>query len=169
MDVDVLQKLREAISRRGQTILDYCATLDNPKIRDVLACYDPDSEKAACILLLLMLYFKEPKESLMLEVDPCATAVDVNTAKLPSTPCLIIQGNTMKPSGWFISIERHVVMGPHPFFLHGVAAFFSSYYVFNLEYPAAGSSTLEFIQRCFLGINPERDSKTKNWTTMNPL
>ncbi|KTG47255.1 hypothetical protein cypCar_00049142, partial [Cyprinus carpio] len=71
--------------------LDYCATLDNPKIRDVLACYDPDSDKAACILLLLMLYFKEPKESLMLEVDPCATAVDVNTAELPGTPCLIIQ------------------------------------------------------------------------------
>ncbi|KAK7123259.1 hypothetical protein R3I94_011269 [Phoxinus phoxinus] len=50
-------------------------------------------------------------------------------------------------------------MSPHPFFLHGVAAFFSSYYVFNLEYPAAGSSTLEFIQRCFLGINPERGLK----------
>ncbi|KAL1278505.1 hypothetical protein QQF64_025178 [Cirrhinus molitorella] len=74
----------------------------------------------------------------------------------------------MKPSGWLLSIEGHVVMGPHPFFLHGVAAFFSSYYVFNLEYPAAGSSTLEFIQRCFLGINPERGSKTKKRTTMNP-
>ncbi|KAK7160649.1 hypothetical protein R3I93_008340 [Phoxinus phoxinus] len=160
-DVDVLQKLQEAISRRGQTILDYCycATLDHPKIRDVLACYDPDSDKAACILLLLMLYFKEPKESLMLEVDPCATAVDVNTEELPSSPCLIIQGDMMKPSGWLISIEGHVVMSPHPFFLHGVAAFFSSYYVFNLEYPGAGSSTLEFIQRCFLGINPERGLK----------
>ncbi|KAK9978878.1 hypothetical protein ABG768_020616 [Culter alburnus] len=141
--------------------MDYCATLDNPKIRDVLACYDPDSDKAACILLLLMLYFKRPKESLMLEVDPCATAVDVNTAELPGTPCLIIQGN-------LISIEGHVVMGPHPFILYGIAAFFSSYYVCNLEYPAAGSSTLEFIQRCFLGINPERGSKTKKQTTMNP-
>ncbi|KAK5862906.1 hypothetical protein PBY51_018256 [Eleginops maclovinus] len=167
-DVDVLQKLQEAITRRGQTILDYCATLDNPKIRDVLARYDPDSDKAACILLLLMSYFKEPKENLMLEVDPCATAVDVNTAELPSTPCLIIQGDMMKPSGWLISIEGHVVMGPHPLFLHGVAAFFSSYYVFNIEYPATGSSTLEFIQRCFLGINPERGSKTKKRTTMNP-
>ncbi|KAK5869043.1 hypothetical protein PBY51_010006 [Eleginops maclovinus] len=45
----------------------------------------------------------------MLEVDPCATAVDVNTAELPSTPCLIIQGDMMKPSGWLISIEGHVV------------------------------------------------------------
>ncbi|KAK7158544.1 hypothetical protein R3I94_005001 [Phoxinus phoxinus] len=124
-----------------------------------MACYDPDSDQDACILLLLMLYFKEPKESLMLEVDPCATAVDVNTEELPSSPCLIIQGDMMKPSGWLISIEGHVVMSPHPFFLHGVAAFFSSYYIFNLEYPAAGSSTLEFIQRCFLGINPERGLK----------
>ncbi|RXN33745.1 hypothetical protein ROHU_003391 [Labeo rohita] len=148
--------------------MDYCATLDNPKIRDILACYDPDSDKAGCILLLLMLYFNEPKESLMFEVDPCATAVDVNTAELPSTPCLIIQGDMMKPSGWLLSIEGHVMMGPHPFFLHGVVAFFSSYYVFNLEYPAAGSSTLESIQRCFLGINPERGSKTKKRTTMNP-
>ncbi|XP_041800685.1 uncharacterized protein LOC121612009 [Chelmon rostratus] len=167
-DIDILPKLQEAISRRGQTILDYCATLDNPRICDVLACYEPDSDKAACILLLLMSYFREPKESLMLEVDPCATAVDVNTAELPSTPCLIVQGDMMKPSGWLISIEGHVVMGPHPVFVHGVAAFFSSYYVFNLEYPAAGSSTLEFIQRCFLGINPERGSKTKKRTTMNP-
>lgn len=67
--VDVLRKLQEAISRRGQTILDYCATLDNRKIPDVLACYDPDSDKAACILLLLMAYFKEPKQNLILEVD----------------------------------------------------------------------------------------------------
>ncbi|GAA6073764.1 uncharacterized protein LOC113086880 isoform X1 [Tachysurus ichikawai] len=124
-----------------------------------------------------MLYFKEPKESLMLEVDPCATAVDVNTAELPATPCLIIQGDMMKPSGWLISIEGHVVMGPHSFFLHGVAAFFSSYYVFNLAYPAAGSSIIKvylklklslLINRCFLGINPERGSKTKKRTTMNP-
>ncbi|KAK5847874.1 hypothetical protein PBY51_016968 [Eleginops maclovinus] len=112
-----------------------------------------------------MSYFKERKENLKLKVDPCATAVDVNTAELPSTPCLIIQGDMMKPSGWLISIEGHVVMGPHPLFLHRVAAFFSSYYVFNLEYPAAGSSTLESIQRCFLGINPERGSK--NGTTLH--
>lgn len=65
---------------------------------------------------------------------------------------LFISGDMMKPSGWLLSIEGHVVMGPHPSFLHGVAAFFSSYCVFNLEYPAAGSSTLEFIQRYFIKI-----------------
>ncbi|KAJ7983555.1 hypothetical protein DPEC_G00376740 [Dallia pectoralis] len=73
---------------------------------------------------------------------------------------LLISGDMMKPSGWLISIERHGVMGPHPFLLHGVAA--------CLAYPAAGSSRLEFIQRCFQGINRERGSKTKKRTTMNP-
>ncbi|CAM4530049.1 unnamed protein product [Leuciscus chuanchicus] len=93
----------------------------------------------------------------------------------PRTTCLptvmihlLHDCDMMKPSGWLISIEGRVVIGPHPFFLHGLAAFFSSYYVFNIEYPAAGSSTLEFIQRCFLSINPERGSKTKKRTTMNP-
>lgn len=68
MDVDVLQKLQEAISQQGQTSLDYCATLDNPKIHNVLARYDTDSNKAACILLLLMLYLRELKDNVMLEV-----------------------------------------------------------------------------------------------------
>ncbi|KAJ4921378.1 hypothetical protein JOQ06_022822, partial [Pogonophryne albipinna] len=136
-DVNILQKLQEALGQRGQTIRQFCQKLDNPKIREVLASYDPEgSEKAACILQLLMVYVKEPTEKLMLEVDTCSTAADVgNTAALPSTPCLIIQGDTMKPSGWMLSIEGQVV-----------AALFSSYYVFNLEYPV-GSCTLEFIQR----------------------
>ncbi|XP_034065666.1 uncharacterized protein LOC117542139 [Gymnodraco acuticeps] len=168
-DVNILQKLQEALGQRGQTILHFCQKLDNPKIREFLASYDPEgSEKAACILQLLMVYFKEPTEKLMLEVDTCATAADVvNTAALPSTPCLIIQGDTMKPSGWMLSIEGQVVMGPHPFFLHGVAALFSTYYVFNLKYPV-GSCTLEFIQRCFLGINPEKGSKAKKRSSINP-
>ncbi|KAF7229538.1 uncharacterized protein [Nothobranchius furzeri] len=167
-DINVLQKLQVAISQRGQTILDYCSTLDHPKINEVLVNYAQDSDKAASILLVLMLYFKEPKECLVLEVDPCATAVDISSAELPTTPFLIIQGDMMKPSGWLISIEGQVMMGPHPFFLHGVAALLSCYYVFNIEYPATGSLTLEFIQRCFLGINPERGSKTKKRTAINP-
>ncbi|KAK5909418.1 hypothetical protein CesoFtcFv8_003350 [Champsocephalus esox] len=101
----------------------------------------------------------------MLEVDTSAANVG-NTAALPITPCLIIQGDAMKPSGWMLSTEGQVVMGPHPFLLHGVAALFSSYYVFNFKYPV-GSCTLEFIQRCFLGINPEKGSKAKKRSSIN--
>ncbi|KAK5902445.1 hypothetical protein CesoFtcFv8_007695 [Champsocephalus esox] len=105
---ELLMKLREALGQRGQTILHFCQKLDNTKIREFLASYDPEgSEKAACILQLLMVYFKVPTEKLMLEVDTSAANV-VNTAALPSTPCLIIQGDTMKPSGWMLSTEGQV-------------------------------------------------------------
>nr|XP_054602402.1 uncharacterized protein LOC107383359 [Nothobranchius furzeri] len=36
-DINVLQKLQAAISQRGQTILDYCSTLDHPNINRVSA------------------------------------------------------------------------------------------------------------------------------------
>ncbi|KAK1885819.1 Sterile alpha motif domain containing protein 3 [Dissostichus eleginoides] len=128
-DVNILQKLQEALGQRGQTILQFCQTLDNPKVREVLASYEPEaSEKAACILLLLMVYFKEPTEKLMLEVDTCATAADVvNTAALPSTPCLIIQAR-------FSHLHRD-----------------------------SDAFTV-----CFLGINPEKGSKAKKRSSINP-
>ncbi|XP_077363897.1 uncharacterized protein LOC144007849 isoform X2 [Festucalex cinctus] len=100
MDFDALQKLNEAIGQPGQTIMDYFEKLDNPRIRDVLASYDSNANKVACIMLLLMTYFKEAKEAFVLEVDPCATAVDVNTGELPSTPLLIVQAITC--STWSI-------------------------------------------------------------------
>ena len=41
-----------------------------PGIEDVLNTYEPEtSDKAACVLMLLMAYFKEPKNSIMLEND----------------------------------------------------------------------------------------------------
>ncbi|XP_040888967.1 uncharacterized protein LOC121178736 isoform X2 [Toxotes jaculatrix] len=143
-----------------QTIIDHELSR-HPKIEEILADYEPEtSNKAVCVLLLLMAYFKEPKTSIILE--PCATAADVQrTQELPSTPCLIVQGDLMKPRAWLLSIEEQVVMGPHRNMLNGLAALFSSFYNFNLQYPEESSCTLEFIQRCFLGINPESGSKTK--------
>ncbi|CAL8342697.1 unnamed protein product [Arctogadus glacialis] len=95
-------------------------------------------------------------------LEPCATAADVeSTVPLPRTPCLIVQGDMMKPTAWMLSIEQKVVVGPHHSFSNGIAAIFESYYCFNLQYPEECSSTLAFIQRCFLSNNPEKGSKAK--------
>ncbi|XP_070834100.1 uncharacterized protein [Chaetodon trifascialis] len=167
-DIAVLSKLEEALNHRGCTFLLFCQQLDKPAIKEVQASFDPEaSEKAASIFLLLLTYFKKPKENILLEADPCATAADVQrTAALPTTPCLNIQGYIMRPSAWMLSIEGEVVMGPHPNAMHGVAAFFSSFYTFNLEYPAVRAYTLEFIQRSF--CNPDKRSKSRKSTTINP-
>ncbi|CAL8311020.1 unnamed protein product [Merluccius merluccius] len=157
-DVSILNKLRETLNNKGSTVIGYCKDLQrHPGIEDVLGSYDPEtSDRAPCILLLLMAYFKEPENAIMLKTDPCSTAADVQrTLTLPSTPCLIVQGDMMKPSAWMLSVEGEVVMGPYETFMNGIAAVFASYYSFNLQYPGP------ILKYWALGINPETGSKSK--------
>ncbi|XP_046691613.1 uncharacterized protein si:dkey-15h8.17 isoform X1 [Silurus meridionalis] len=162
-DVPILMKLRKALDKNYNTILKFFQGVNYQGVKDVLATFEPEaSDKTAIVLLLLMAYFKEPKDSIVLDVDPFATATDIErTVTLPSTPCLIVQGDTLTPRAWMLSLEGQVVMGPHPDFTTGLAATFASYYNFNLKYADSGSCTLEFIQRRFLGINPETGTKSK--------
>ncbi|XP_072319748.1 uncharacterized protein [Eucyclogobius newberryi] len=61
---------------------------------------------------------------------------------------------------WKVSLEGSIVSdGIQPTFGTGLAAVFSTYYNFNLEYPDEAVCTLEFIQRRYIGINPERGTK----------
>ncbi|MEQ2257835.1 hypothetical protein ILYODFUR_038914 [Ilyodon furcidens] len=39
---------------------------------------------------------------------------------------------------------------------------FGSYYCFNIHYPVGLRSTLDFLQRCFFSINPERGTKVEH-------
>ncbi|XP_029572041.1 uncharacterized protein LOC115164062 [Salmo trutta] len=81
---------------------------------------------------------------------------------------LIVQGSvsnktlsdTMTAAQWMISMEKAVMMSVHSNFVAVLAAFFASFYTFNLQYQEEASHTLEFIQRCFAGINPSTGSKT---------
>ncbi|CAL8382729.1 unnamed protein product [Gadus morhua 'NCC'] len=100
------------MNSKGSTIIRFCQQLNRPGIGDVLAKYEPEaSDKAACVLLLLMAHFKEPKNAIMLEADPFATATDVeSTVPFPSKPCLIVQGDMMKPTAWMLSIEQKVLL-----------------------------------------------------------
>ncbi|GAA6066360.1 uncharacterized protein LOC110439135, partial [Tachysurus ichikawai] len=94
-----------------------------------------------------------------------ATPADLEkTGNLPVTPRLILlgpsdtQGQWMKR--WMISLESRIICeGVQPTFLSGLAALFSLYYIFNLQYQEEAASTLEFLQRRFVGINPEKWTK----------
>ncbi|KAL6484025.1 hypothetical protein MHYP_G00088980 [Metynnis hypsauchen] len=88
-----------------------------------------------------------------------STQADVKAQiALPSTPRLVMLGESiLGAKKWMLSIEGKVVLqlSDHSDFASALAVFFGSYYVFNIEYPAEVATSLEFIQRFFVGINPE--------------
>ncbi|PIK56364.1 hypothetical protein BSL78_06738 [Apostichopus japonicus] len=57
--------------------------------------------------------------------------------------------------------------------LSGVCVWFAAYYVFNLQYPEKAPALLEFIQRIFLGINPDCGTKRQKMkgkkSAVNPV
>ncbi|XP_061913676.1 uncharacterized protein LOC133656840 isoform X2 [Entelurus aequoreus] len=110
-----------------------------------------DGELTLRIIQLLMAYFDERRDALILLADMSATAADVErTLTLPTSPRLIllVAGDKVTIKRWMISMEGDVICeGVQPSFISGLAALLATYYVFNLEYQVEGARTLEFVQR----------------------
>uniref|UniRef100_A0A3P9A0A1 Uncharacterized protein n=1 Tax=Esox lucius TaxID=8010 RepID=A0A3P9A0A1_ESOLU len=152
-DITVLHALELSIEECGQGIEKYLRT--KLKNKDVQS---EDGELTLCIIQLLMAYFDERTEGLILLADMSATAADVeHTLTLPTSPRLIllVAGDGVTLGHWMISIE-----GIQKTFITGLAAVFTTYYVFNLQYQEEAATTQEFVQRHLVGINPERGRKT---------
>ncbi|XP_069395202.1 uncharacterized protein [Paralichthys olivaceus] len=158
-DISVLRALELSIEECGQGIEKYLRT--KLKNKDVQS---EDGELTLCIIQLLMAYFDERREGLILLADMSATAADVErTLTLPSSPRLIllVAGDGVTLGHWMISIESQVICeGIQKTFITGLAAVFATYYVFNMQYQEEAARTLEFVQRRLIGINPERGRKT---------
>lgn len=58
-----------------------------------------------------------------------------------------------------LSIDGTIVMEDLHLFERSLSSLFSAYYVFNVAYPEEICATLEFIQRCFVGVNPDRGNR----------
>ncbi|XP_061880238.1 uncharacterized protein LOC133632021 isoform X2 [Entelurus aequoreus] len=110
-----------------------------------------DGELTLRIIQLLMAYFDERRDALILLADMSATAADVErTLTLPTSPRLILldAGDKVTIKRWMINMEGDVICeGVQPSFISGLAALLATYYVFNLEYQEEGARTLEFVQR----------------------
>ncbi|KAK4295204.1 hypothetical protein Pmani_032217 [Petrolisthes manimaculis] len=92
----------------------------------------------------------------------------VNTVKkkMPPKPCLVSIGDSWLTAGrYMIGIDEVIVCDDIPTLLLGLGKLFAAYYNFNISYPLEVTGLLEFIQRCFVGINPDRGSKIRWWCT----
>ncbi|XP_030214970.1 uncharacterized protein LOC115545705 [Gadus morhua] len=164
--VGVLEKMEQAVAEKGKLIISFFQNkpdgADTVRIQDILRRFESSEESAfgPCAILLLMAYLDEEVEGLILEADVLATAEEVEQAlRLPDSPRLIVLGDMLTSRKWMLSMEGKVVVSPHPGFVAGVAALLTAYYAFNLAFQEGASCTLEFIQRCFLGLNPTHGTK----------
>ncbi|RVE74170.1 hypothetical protein OJAV_G00019550 [Oryzias javanicus] len=73
---------------------------------------------------------------------------------------------------FMLSIDKNIVNDKISSFTSAICLMFGSYFCFNIHYPVELRSTLEFLQRCFFSINPERgtkvESKKKKVLSVNP-
>ncbi|GAA6218802.1 uncharacterized protein LOC110440176 isoform X2 [Lates japonicus] len=60
-----------------------------------------------------------------------------------------------------LSVDGNIVQDNIPSFISALCMMFGSYYCFNIHYPSQLVSTLEFLQRCFFSINPEKGTKVE--------
>lgn len=146
-DISVLRALELSIEECGQRIEKYLRT----KLKNKAGQSEDGEELTLCIIQLLMAYFDERTEGLILFADMSATAADVErTLTLPASPQLIllVAGDGVTLARWMISIESQVICeGAQKSFITGLAAVFATFYVFNLQYQEEAARTLEFVQR----------------------
>ncbi|KAL2082774.1 hypothetical protein ACEWY4_022592 [Coilia grayii] len=170
-DINILEKMEQAMEEKGKLILRFFqhkpAGTSTDEVERILVKYSKEEkcDPCPCVILLLMAHFKEKSEGLILQTDVFSTAADVERAMLlPVSPRLIVLGSdVLRATNWMLSIEGQVIVGPHQNIVAGLAVFFSCYYIFNLVYQEEAVNTLEFIQRCFIGINPTSGTKATKW------
>uniref|UniRef100_A0A3B3T6F9 Uncharacterized protein n=1 Tax=Paramormyrops kingsleyae TaxID=1676925 RepID=A0A3B3T6F9_9TELE len=142
--VNVLHAMEQCIQECGQGIETYLRT----KAKNMVALsQNEDVELSLRLIQLLMTYFDENIEGLLILAD----------VSYVNIMCNVIILKMLLTS---LSIENHVICeGVQPSFTTGLAAVFAVYYVLNLQYQEEASRTLEFVHRCFVGINPEKGTK----------
>uniref|UniRef100_A0A3Q1ER93 Uncharacterized protein n=1 Tax=Acanthochromis polyacanthus TaxID=80966 RepID=A0A3Q1ER93_9TELE len=162
-DIKVLRVLELAMEECGRAIVEFFKQKPtNEDVRATLSSGQRNTELCFFVIQLLLAHFSEHSEGLI-QIES-TTAADVERAlPLPAMPRLIpLSGEAPDCClyGWMVSTEGWIICeGVQPSFISGLVVLFSTFYVFNLQYDDGAAATLEFIQRRFIEINPERGTK----------
>ncbi|TRY56684.1 hypothetical protein DNTS_034241, partial [Danionella cerebrum] len=108
----------------------------NDEVRNILS--RGENDVTAMVLQLLLAHFKENLDGLVLQADEFAAPSDIQQSlHLP-------ESQSLSNRRWMLSMESHVVCeGAQPNFVSGLAALFSTFYNFNLQYQEVAACTLE--------------------------
>ncbi|KAI7810948.1 hypothetical protein IRJ41_008568 [Triplophysa rosa] len=163
--IDLCTRLHEDLDSKGKRLLEFFRGQIkkwNKNVKAVLkeALKEDREGTDLAAMLVIMAHFNEAEETLFVLADVTSTPADADAQlSLPITPRLIMLGDTLYSANkWMLSIEGHVEIPhspPMPDFTTAFAVLFASFYVFNIEYQVEAVTTLEFVQRFLVRINPE--------------
>ncbi|XP_029967545.1 uncharacterized protein LOC115402957 isoform X2 [Salarias fasciatus] len=172
------------VDKKGKQLLNFFSTVCARKSKKFLqaamkvkmlrgAELSGCSEDVKEMVLLLMAYFDESEENMLANVEDSCLAGQVQIDKLPLSPTIVVCGQScFKATRFMLSVDRVIVQENIPSFVSSLCLMFGSYYSFNIHYPSGLASTLEFLQRCFFSINPEKGTKVEKSSSsclhMNP-
>ncbi|KAM9771114.1 uncharacterized protein ACBT44_004586 isoform 2-T2 [Syngnathus typhle] len=165
-NIDISTRLNEDLEKKSRRVLDFFRSQITRWGNEVRALLkeapkeDREGTDGLSAILVMLAHFKEQEDSLFLLADVTTTPADAEAQlSLPITPRIIMLGETvLTAKKWMLSIEGRVIIPPAahlPDFTIALATLFACYYVFNLEYQVEACTTLEFIQRFLVRINPD--------------
>ncbi|XP_057183314.1 uncharacterized protein LOC130549994 [Triplophysa rosa] len=170
--IDLKEMFLNSLDKKGQRLLNFLKTVGGDRKKQVLQAaaklevmrgqIEGCSEDFKDMVLLLLAYFDDKEEMMFHYVEECCSVEDVELDKLPATPCIIVCGSSCYTSKLLmLSIDQRITTAHISTFISAICIMFGSYYCFNIHYPLELGSTLEFLQRCFFGINPEKGTKVE--------
>ncbi|XP_034039436.1 uncharacterized protein LOC117522160 [Thalassophryne amazonica] len=169
--MSLIESFLANVDKKGARLLNFFKRVDAHKRKQVLDAllkqqtergYSTGcSEEVIQMVLLLLAHFNEKEEHLFHFVEKTTLAEEVQMETVPPTPCLIVCGSSCFAAETFmLSIDKEV--NNHiTSFTSAICLRFGSCYCFNIHYPVELRSTLEFLQRCFFSINPEKGTKVE--------
>ncbi|XP_057211347.1 uncharacterized protein LOC130567342 [Triplophysa rosa] len=160
--------------RRIFRYFQFVQTDPSSRIGSILSQRLEGCDETCAAVLMLLAHFKEQQDKMFFHVDDTAVATDVDTTKLPWTPCIVVCGNNPLTAKMFmIAVDQVIIHDQLPIFKNAFQMMFCSYYLHNIDYPVEIGATLEFLQRCMFKINPDQGTKVSRKEkgrqyTMNP-
>ncbi|XP_076585369.1 uncharacterized protein LOC143333240 [Chaetodon auriga] len=161
-----------SVEKKGKQLLDFMATICAKKTRRVFETLtklkfqrgqlEGSSDEVKDMVHLLLSYFNEDEKAMFHYTEETTLADEIQMDGLPASPCVIVCGTSCYTAKrCMLSIDGKIVNDDIPNFIAAINMMFGSYYCLNIHYPVQLRSSLEFLQRCFYNINPERGTKVE--------
>ncbi|XP_071854911.1 uncharacterized protein [Apostichopus japonicus] len=177
--IDLLPTLEHSLETKGRRILRYFRKCPTKSItmKDTLKNIETmkleaqdNSAELPGLICLLASYFGEDASSFLHLSQETNTVEEVADEIGSPSPCIVVFGPTLLAGRHFGIVVDKVPVNNHKIndFAISLGMLFASFYAFNIEYPAKGAVTMEFIQRCFVGLNPNTSAKSKLKSAVHP-